>query len=87
MVESEDEGGMGGEDEDAGPSKQVSPPPAKKAKRDKDEDEGDGKFVPLSRNWVWEAILGYFGCMTDGFGYFSCYAVRSRGSQGQRLET
>ena len=44
MVESEDEGGMGGDDEDAGPSKQASPPPAKKAKHDKDEDEADGEL-------------------------------------------
>lgn len=41
MVESEDEGGVAGEaeeDEDAGPSKQTSPPPAKKAKKDKEDD-------------------------------------------------
>ncbi|TFY79930.1 hypothetical protein EWM64_g4082 [Hericium alpestre] len=38
MVESEDDGGDAEGDEDAGPSKQTSPPPAKKAKREKDED-------------------------------------------------
>lgn len=43
MVESEDEGGA--DADDAGPSKQASPPPTKKAKREKDgEDEVDGTF-------------------------------------------
>ncbi|KAI0929805.1 hypothetical protein AcV5_006673 [Taiwanofungus camphoratus] len=46
MVESEDEGGVEPEDEDAGPSKQASPPPAKKAKRDKEgEDEIDSALA------------------------------------------
>ncbi|TFY65264.1 hypothetical protein EVJ58_g2092 [Rhodofomes roseus] len=44
LVESEDEGGAEAEDENAGPSKQASPPPTKKAKREKEGKESkEGK--------------------------------------------
>ncbi|PCH35978.1 hypothetical protein WOLCODRAFT_28250 [Wolfiporia cocos MD-104 SS10] len=46
MVESEDDGGVEAEDEDAGPSKQTSPPPVKKTKREKEgEDDAEAALA------------------------------------------
>ena len=62
MVESEDEGDNAEEDADdeegAGPSKKVSPPAAKKAKRDKD--EGDDCELPLLFHYISSMALHVF---------------------------